>query len=63
MNVTAPPMRALYALKQILQFFEIAWQIIVDSPDRQTIVTLTNYRSRPVITAREVPDGKSGCAF
>jgi len=48
MNVTAPPMRALYALKQILQFFEIAWQIIVHSPDRQTIVTLISYRSRSV---------------
>jgi len=56
-------MRALYALKQILQFFEIAWQIIVHSPDRQTIVTLISYRSRSVITPREVSDGKNGCAF
>ena len=61
-NVTARRCRQ-QALEQIFQFFEMAWQIIVDSPDRQTIVTLTNYRSRPVITAREVPDGKSSCAF
>jgi hypothetical protein len=52
-----------YAFEQILQFTEIAWQITVYSPDRQTMVTLTNYRSRPVITAREVTQGKSGCPF
>ena len=34
----------------------------LDSLDRQTMVTLTNYRAR-VVTAREVTDGKSGCPF
>src|SRR5262249_36102794 len=29
----------------------------------QTMVTLINYRSRLLITAREVPDGKSGRLF
>jgi len=33
------------------------------TPDRQTMVTLTDYRSSPVITAREVTDGESGCPF
>jgi hypothetical protein len=35
----------------------------LNSPDRQTMVTLTDYRSCPVLTAREVTDGKSGCPF
>jgi hypothetical protein len=30
----------------------------LNSPDRQPMVTLTDYRSRPLITAREVTDGK-----
>src|SRR5262249_41708415 len=35
----------------------------LDSLDRQTMGTLINYGSRPVITAREVTNGKSGCLF
>ena len=53
-----------YALERILQFLEICMaDNRLDSPDRQTMVTLTNYHSRPVTIAREMTDGKSGCPF
>jgi hypothetical protein len=63
MNLTALAMRRLCTRANFAILRNCMADNRLDSLDRQTTVTLTNYRSRPVITAREMTDGKSDCPF
>jgi hypothetical protein len=62
-NVTAPATPAVGTGADFAILRNCMADNCLDSPDRQTMVTLINYRSRPVITAPEVTDGKSGRPF